>query len=857
MGKTRRLSVSAFLLLVLIASPGLLPAKTTTFSFPEVPWNGMKIDLSVSGNVTFGKSNTYPDGGRQDLEMCSNDGGPFTSLSLTGSVHLDQQGYQGTFLSMDVMVSIFYYPAGGPDMILVRTHRETVYAPKPVFTFDLTENLPLGERLGISASAVYCEDTACYPLILTATSYNYSAGPDPCFSIQQITPANMAENVDFDQPGISVTFNNPVDLSSVKHSTFQVYYWDENDQKVYSDGTFLPSNEGRTITFAPDGGKLLDGVLYGIKVWGRSDAQAPDWIKGARGQDLPQGREYTFWTMPDLTDKIVVVPVQSVENTELITGKPTVVRVFLHWDAKPQVNPIKQLETLKSDVRISWFGSGPSRGASWRSKRLTALWTPPFGTPIKREYRTFTTTMVSYSKREKIDGLESVNFYGYNPSAPGSVNFLAEVTPFGQKTRPPRTFLGQSSFFNIRTAPKIRYGTIPIDVGDWSTTGCFTSCPPGVASPCVDLQAAGDLNHYLLRDLFPFAPQNWGRTRNLAGLSLRTPANPSQYAFTKGTDGNLVALLRELNSAAEAAPGRNKPVYVGVVPRHWMDCGITFSDDRLGREMFRRAILLCHNPGEGILAHEMGHLMRSWNDEDPPIPAGEGFRVARKKPQKNSVNNLPELPSTNPINNVMYKDINTYGSYDYWLTAGYYRELYESNLVTPFPPLQDLQAGEPLLLAAGSINTLTNSVIRDPWYLLESDSSDPPASGEYQLVFLDQNNVIVGSYPFAATPPIENLAHFILKIPFPGSTARVQIRKNNTVIDDFAPSSQSPSLAINAPLAGAAWSGTRTVSWTAGDGNGDPLWFIVYWSTDGGSSWETLGIHREGNSLVLDTRGVP
>jgi uncharacterized repeat protein (TIGR01451 family) len=140
--------------------------------------------------------------------------------------------------------------------------------------------------------------------------------------------------------------------------------------------------------------------------------------------------------------------------------------------------------------------------------------------------------------------------------------------------------------------------------------------------------------------------------------------------------------------------------------------------------------------------------------------------------------------------------------------------------------------------------------------VLDSGAWDPPTPGEYELVLLDSGSNVLNNHPFKATDPVDGFSHFILKIPYPSSTARIQIRRNNTVIDDVTPSSQTPQLTITTPSGGVSWSGAQNITWTAGDGDGDPLHFALLLSADGGSSWETIGVNLQGNSYTFDTRGV-
>jgi hypothetical protein len=104
--------------------------------------------------------------------------------------------------------------------------------------------------------------------------------------------------------------------------------------------------------------------------------------------------------------------------------------------------------------------------------------------------------------------------------------------------------------------------------------------------------------------------------------------------------------------------------------------------------------------------------------------------------------------------------------------------------------------------------------------------------------------------------PGDGLARFILKVPFPAGTARLQIKRQGSVIHELTPSSQAPSLAITQPAAGQSWSGPLNITWTASDGNGDPLYFTIALSSNGGLDWEPLAMDLQTGGYPLDTRTI-
>ncbi len=553
----------AAMVLLLWTVPCSLSARTTTRSFPDIPWNGMKINVTANGNFVFGSKQDQASGGgwsiaayrKQDNSLCSD--GVIDTITLSGNTLTAYNGNPPDFFHIQRDISIFYYPAGSNEPTPVQeTSQESTTLPLPSgldWPFNLTAPLPSGVDIGFQITLQVCEwgdpghsYLTCKLLTYGAVTIDHFSGPDLCFQVEQITPADQSKNVNFDQPAITASFTTPFDPGSINGDTFTVFYWDKDGNKAYVDGTYEFSDDKKVATFNPSGG-LLDGVYYVAEVWGENDAQAVNrssWVKGANGGSLKKGKGWSFWTMPDLTDKIMVLPVQSVEGAALIKDKPTAVRVFMRWDHKPQVSPDWQLKTLDANIKISWWENLSGQFDSWEVTGRGSTWTPRFGTPIKREYLIFTQEDESYNKMDKMWGRESVTYYGYTPRQVGSVAFKAEVEPSGQKAFKPRTFLSSETSSAIRDSKKFRYAFVPINVGNWAGTGLVTACPPGIAGPCANIQEMADQNHAFMRSLFPLSPRHAVRNRGLTQARLVTPpSNLGTFHPTQGTDANLSDLL--------------------------------------------------------------------------------------------------------------------------------------------------------------------------------------------------------------------------------------------------------------------------------------------------------------------------
>ncbi len=522
-------SFAAVVLLFLIV-PYSLSARTTTRSFPDIPWNGMKINVTATGNFVFGSKQDHVSGGggaitayrQQENFLCSD--GVIGPISLSGNTLTTYNGNAPDFFHVQRDISIFYYPAGSNEPTPVHESSQEGTSLLPIFDwpFNITATLPSGVDIGFQITLQVCEwdpghaTISCKILNYDAITIDHFSGPDLCFQVEQITPADQSKNVDFDQPAITATFTTPFDPDSINEDTLTVFYWDKDGNKAYVEGSYEFSDDNKVATFIPSGG-LLDGVYYVAEVWGETNAKAANrssWIKGANGGPLKTGKIWSFWTMPDLTDKITVTAVQVVENAALIKGKPTVIKTYIRWDKKPNVSPDWQLKTLDANLTVSWWENNTGSFDSWALTGKGSAWIPPYGTPIKREYLTFTTADESYNKNEKTDGADSVNYYGYTPSQSGTLTIKTEVEPAGQPGSKPRTFISTEAGYLIKNSKTFRYGLLPIYLGDWNATGNVVDCQdPLETLPCVNIQDKADQNHSKLQSVYPIAPSQVIRGR--------------------------------------------------------------------------------------------------------------------------------------------------------------------------------------------------------------------------------------------------------------------------------------------------------------------------------------------------------
>jgi hypothetical protein len=164
-----------------------------------------------------------------------------------------------------------------------------------------------------------------------------------------------------------------------------------------------------------------------------------------------------------------------------------------------------------------------------------------------------------------------------------------------------------------------------------------------------------------------------------------------------------------------------------------------------------------------------------------------------------------------------------------------------------------LLAGEPAVLVSGVVTPTEETGSLESVYVIESPVSPPaPEPGTYAIRFEDSEGQEIASYSFEPDYGIEfcvgcadngenNVGTFALLLPWNPSTARIVLLHNGQQLDSRTASNNAPTVNVLYPNGGESLSGsTATLSWSASDPDGDPLEYVIQYSTDAGTNWQTL-----------------
>lgn len=682
--------------------------------------------------------------------------------------------------------------------------------------------------------------------------------------VTAVSPDNDARNLRGNTP-VRVRFSRPVIANSVNTETFQLYYYDQQLNRVYVDAVIrrLARNEFTLTPIAP----LRPGVRYYAQIWGKDEADEAGrdaWVVGPDDFILEQGRAWSFWTLPDV--QVELVPVQVLENMPLIVNKTTALRVFIHWEYHEDIYALDQVELIEvHDLSLRWQALQGSHndGVHWRDDKYG--WNLPYtfdNARRKREYRVFNTLLDSYDKFERMAGRDSVTYFGFIPLDSGTYDLSAVVTVLDHQGEPTLSF-HTATQWETQASRRFNLHHRAVAVGsDFAATGAR------------DLHEAIQDGSDTLRALFPVP-------------SVTRPTTPGAMPFYHPTTSLWIGnwadipswpyyrqhryLLHELSLLC--ARTTDCDAMIGYVPQDWLiDIGRTLP------ESAPQSALVQHNTTayyafNFVQAHEIGHLYGFEHDEHLDLRGGEGYHLGPsfRRDLRSSVAQLePKTQRTlNAIYDFMHVDPVELPPTDrLWIHPSRYQSLL--NRITGGPPLNSVGSlgteTTPLLLVSGIITPTNGETLLLPWYELEPGPWRPPTPGPYEIAFLDAGGAAIAGYTraFTVTTRLQSAGgaaiqseggatFFTLKIPYPPNMTRVQIRRSadNALLAERLVSAAAPSLTLHSPAP--VWSGEQMFTWSASPNTH----FAVDVSADGGATWEALAINLDAAEATFASASLP
>lgn len=183
-------------------------------------------------------------------------------------------------------------------------------------------------------------------------------------------------------------------------------------------------------------------------------------------------------------------------------------------------------------------------------------------------------------------------------------------------------------------------------------------------------------------------------------------------------------------------------------------------------------------------------------------------------------------------------------------------ELSQKRLSLPALGTEDLTA-----LISGVISPNGDAGHLEPVYLLNGGgTTGSMTTGTYAIRLETAQGQTLFTYNFDPGSSSEGPSDrpFVFALPFNQQTRKVSLLHNNQVLATRTASNNVPNVTITAPNGGENLTGqTTTVTWSATDLDNDTLTFMLQYSRDNGTTWQTVAVNLKGSSHQLDLNAIP
>ncbi len=169
------------------------------------------------------------------------------------------------------------------------------------------------------------------------------------------------------------------------------------------------------------------------------------------------------------------------------------------------------------------------------------------------------------------------------------------------------------------------------------------------------------------------------------------------------------------------------------------------------------------------------------------------------------------------------------------------------------------QTATDVLVASGNISPQSVDI---HYGFVRLSAAPETTSGPYTLELANASGEVLWVQPFSpvqlSNSSAGNSGLFLISVPWLEGVTTAVFRYEGTEIARRIVSPNAPTVNIITPNGGETWpaSGPQTISWTASDGDGDPLTFIVQYSPDNGLSWKSLAENVIVTNFKIDAADI-
>jgi len=152
-----------------------------------------------------------------------------------------------------------------------------------------------------------------------------------------------------------------------------------------------------------------------------------------------------------------------------------------------------------------------------------------------------------------------------------------------------------------------------------------------------------------------------------------------------------------------------------------------------------------------------------------------------------------------------------------------------------------------------------------PFWVLEREEGayNDPGAGAYSIILKDAGGDTLFERHFDIPTEIvgtdHDPDHFHETLPYPPETASIIFMYQDQVLRSVMVSAHAPTVQVLSPNGDENWpdAGPYTIRWQAFDEDGDELTARVFYSADGGATWEPLAVNLKTTELRVQAGDLP
>lgn len=267
--------------------------------------------------------------------------------------------------------------------------------------------------------------------------------------------------------------------------------------------------------------------------------------------------------------------------------------------------------------------------------------------------------------------------------------------------------------------------------------------------------------------------------------------------------------------------------------------------------------------------HEFGHVLGGFKEVECPkstflLPQSYPFRDGRIGDGSEGGYIGFEMKTDDTI--YRWDPLSTYDVMTYcdprWISNQTYKGIKDGisnkfSLTSSHSFLTDSDDDYYYFMVSGIINTTSYAVSLDPIYRITRSAPPVPIGAVGFYSFELQNNtgytLLEHFFDLGESSEPSDFSGFVELIPALPNTSRIILKHNLTELVSVNVSDHAPNVTVVSPNGGETLSGIVTINWSASDLDGDELYYIVEYSPDNGSTWQTLVMDINETSFQLNT----